>query len=550
MYMRNWIFAPILALIAAAPAARAADPAATTPTLVVRVKSIDGLIADAKYLAGLAGQEEQANQLEKMLPSFLGPKGLNGTGFDTAKPWGMYAVLKPEIPTSPVVVLIPVADENAFVASLKTLAGFAPGGEVTIVKGDDDFYTVRSPVAPVAAYFTIADGYAYITALQKESISKANRLPAAKLLPADDKTIFGLTARFDTIDPQFKQMALGQFENQIAAAKERKSPKETPAQTKLKELVIDYLAGEVRSFLTDARAVEFQLALDRKADDFTAQLSLTANPDSPLAKQIDAVGQRQSRFGSLHGSAGQAALTVAVPEVLRSAVFAAFDEGFHEAQGKQKDAIKKDMAQKFYDVLAPTLKAGELDTFIGLVGPNAAGKYTLAGGIKLQDAAKVDQLARDLVPMIPDPRVKEAISFDAETIDGVKVHKAKVYDLDDNAHRLFGDSPVVLIAFPENAQVFAFGAEPGDVLKQVLASAGKSGGPFHLEASIGRLATLDKDNGPRAKEVAAAAFGPDPKTDVVRASLDGGSALRLRASVKTQIIKFGVKMDEAAKNGN
>jgi hypothetical protein len=548
MPLPSWVFAPVLALFLAVPATRAAEP--STATLVVRVKSIDGLFADAKYLAGLAGQAEQATQLEKMIPAFVGPKGLAGTGLDTSRPWGMYAILKPELPTSPVVVLIPVAEEKAFVASLEMFAGFVPGANVSIAKGDDGLYTVKSPAAPFEAYFTVADGYAYITALRKDAISKANRLAAAKMLAGDDKTVLDVTARLDTVDPQFKQMALGQFENQIAAAKERKSPHETPAQTKLKMEVIDYLAGQVRSFLTDAQALQFRVSLDRANDDASAELSLTAKSGSPLAQQIAAAGLRPSRFGAWSGAAGQATLNVSVPEVLRTAVAEALEEGFKEAQNRQKDTNKKNLAQRLHDVLAPTVKAGELDAFVVLVGPNGDGKYTLAGGIKLRDATNVEQMLRDLAPMIPDPKAKEAIRFDAETIDGVKIHQIKPYDLDAEARRIFGDAPTALVAFPADAQVAAFGPEAGEALKRILASRGKTAGPFHVEGSIRRLAALDKDKGMQAKQIAHTAFGPDPKTDIFSASIDGGAALKVRASIKTHVIKFGVKMDEAGKSNN
>ena len=103
MRLRNWIVAPLLALIAFNVSARAAEP---TPTVLVRVKSIDGLMADARYLAGLAGQGEAFKQIDGVIPAFLGPKGLAETGLDTSRPWGLYAILKPEIPNSPVVLTL------------------------------------------------------------------------------------------------------------------------------------------------------------------------------------------------------------------------------------------------------------------------------------------------------------------------------------------------------------------------------------------------------------------------------------------------------------
>jgi hypothetical protein len=538
-----------MAISVAALPVRAADAA---PTLVVRVKAIDGLIADGKYLAGLAGHSEQADQFEKMLPAFLGPKGLAGTGLDTTRPWGLYATLKSEIPNSPVVVLIPVADENAFAASLKTLAGFAPGGNVTINRGGDGVYTVSAPnPLDLSGYITVADGYAYVTVGDpnaKANILSANRLAAAKLLPADDKTVVSVMARIDTIDAQFKQIALGHFENKIADAKERKATNETPVQTKLKSDVVDYVAGQVRSLMTDGQAVEFQLLLDRKTDDISAQLSLTAKPGSPLAKQIAAEGRQTSRFGPLNAAAVQGALKVAVPEALRAALSEAIDEGFKQEQERQKDAMKKTLAQRIFGVLSPTLKAGELDIFAGFVGPNSEGKYTLAGGIKVKDAPKVEQLVRDLVPIIPDPKAKDAIAFDAETIGDVKVHKVTPYDLDAEGTRLFGTSATARVAFPTDAVVIAFGADSANVLKQILASTGKPAGPFRGEASIARVVGLNKGTDQKqAKQAAAAAFAGKPHADLIQFTIDGGPALRVRASMKAQVVTFGAKMDEAAK---
>ena len=92
----------------------------------------------------------------------------------------------------------------------------------------------------------------------------------------------------------------------------------------------------------------------------------------------------------------------------------------------------------------------------------------------------------------------------------------------------------------------AFGADAPGVLQQVLGAAGKSGGPFAAEVSIARFAPLDKDKGPAAKKVAAEVFGSDPHGDEIRVTVEGGPALRVRASMKGLVVKFGVKMNEAA----
>src|SRR5262249_38730133 len=161
--------------------------------------------------------------------------------------------------------------------------GMIPNVKAEITKGDDGIYTVTVG-APIEGYFTVADGYAYVTAYRKESLAPANRLPAAKLLPADERTLLGVTLRLDRIDPALKQIAQGQLENQMAPAKDKKSANETPEQTRLKTEAIDHTAKQIRTLLTDGQAVNFKVVVDRKADDISAELTLSGKAGSPLAE--------------------------------------------------------------------------------------------------------------------------------------------------------------------------------------------------------------------------------------------------------------------------
>src|SRR3954452_24610935 len=116
--MRTRLVPPILLLCLAlmvswassAPTARAADDRPARPTLIIRVSSIDDLVADGRYLAELAGREEQARQLEKLVRSMTGQKGI-----DSERPFGLYAKLGAGgAEDSEAVLMLPVADEKAF----------------------------------------------------------------------------------------------------------------------------------------------------------------------------------------------------------------------------------------------------------------------------------------------------------------------------------------------------------------------------------------------------------------------------------------------------
>src|SRR5262249_10484649 len=115
MRLRNWAcWALVVAGVAVLPV-RAQDANPAAPTLAVRLKSIDGRLADARYLAGLVGQEEQARQFQGILEGMAGPNGIVGTGIDTKRPIGLYGVVTPAGVDSYAALLVPVADEKAFV---------------------------------------------------------------------------------------------------------------------------------------------------------------------------------------------------------------------------------------------------------------------------------------------------------------------------------------------------------------------------------------------------------------------------------------------------
>jgi hypothetical protein len=539
-----------MALAAAVAPLRADDAKPVAPTIVARVKSIDGLLGDFKYLVALVGHEEEAKQVEQMLPAWLGPKGLAGTGIDSKRPFGLYGVVTPAGVDSYVVALIPAADEKAFAEFVKDMLGRFGA---TVDKADDTVYTVKHPAVPVEAYFTFANQYAYVTAKDKEPIAvAARRVAPAQVFLANDNALAAVTVHIDQIPDMIKQIALGQVEVQMSAAKDRKAPNETPAQAKFKAQAIDYVAQQLKSFLHDARALEYRLAIDRQADEISSDLSLTAKPASALAKQIMELGQRTSPYGGFRNLSLQVLVNLAVPQDLREPLAAVVDEGFQKSLEKEQDPAKKEVGHKVFEVLGPIVKAGRLDFFTGLRGPDAAGKYTAAAALQVPDGKAVDRLVRELVPQIP-PKERALITLDAETIAGVKVHKLDLSThLSPDGKRVFGASAEVMVAFTGNSVVAGIGSSPGAAVKALVeATSPKVAPPFALDASVARLAVLDKDKGALAAKVAAEVFGPGEfqGKDRLQFSVEGGSALRVRFSLKGEAIKFAARVQEGVRGG-
>src|SRR6266436_5861951 len=99
-------------LIVGASATRAADARDQAPAFTLQIRSLDRVLEDVKYLAGLAGKEEEAKQLDGLVKARMGPKGLEGV--DTKRPLGMYSILRRNVN----IALIPIADDKAFLGLL------------------------------------------------------------------------------------------------------------------------------------------------------------------------------------------------------------------------------------------------------------------------------------------------------------------------------------------------------------------------------------------------------------------------------------------------
>src|ERR1700693_1331328 len=82
------------------------------PTVVLRVNSIDSLIEHVKFLVGLAGQKDAARQIEGLIKTKIGDKGLEGV--DSRRPFGLYGRVGKDIQDVTAAVLLPIADEKAF----------------------------------------------------------------------------------------------------------------------------------------------------------------------------------------------------------------------------------------------------------------------------------------------------------------------------------------------------------------------------------------------------------------------------------------------------
>src|SRR5581483_9396257 len=109
-----------LCLVLAVVPVRADDPKpkAIVPAVVVRVKPIEALVDDARYLAELADKADEFKMYEGIYKSMLKDKSLEG--IDITRPIGAYSEIGPNGIDSRFVLLVPVADEKTFLDFIKS----------------------------------------------------------------------------------------------------------------------------------------------------------------------------------------------------------------------------------------------------------------------------------------------------------------------------------------------------------------------------------------------------------------------------------------------
>jgi hypothetical protein len=532
----------LLALVALPERARPADEKKpTTPGIVVRVQSLDELMNNFRYLATLAGREEQAKQIEGFLKAKAGgPKGFEG--IDAKRPWGLYATFgEGGLETSTVVALIPIADEKAFLALIENLGAKAE-------KDKDGVYEVSSPSLQAPVYFRFAHKHAYATALNKEAIDKDKILAPGAVLPADKVPMLSVTLRIDQIPENVRDLAVQQIKAQLDAAKDEDKAKDTPAEHEVKVQTIDWMKDRIVSVIQDGRELALRIDVDQKAQELSVELGLGGKDGSALAKGIADLGKHKSAVAGLiaPNSVMNFVLNIPPSEQARKAIGLAFEQAFKEEQAKETDKDKKARDEKIFNALKPIGQVIDNDWAVDFRGPGKGGLYTMVAGVKVTDGAVFDKALRNALKEVP-AKEREQIKLDVEKAGDVSIHRVEMKDTDEDFKKTFGTGPAYF-AVRADAAFVTFGDDALGALKEALKVQPKVGDPLRIEASVSRIAeTMAKDK-PEAAKAAAKAFAKDKEADKIRLSLEAGKELKVRFTMKTPVITFFHLMEPNAES--
>jgi hypothetical protein len=520
------------------PVLRAEQQSSGAPALLIRIRSIDSLIADAKWLAKLAGEEESGEQVEGLLKTFIGEKAI-----DTKKPIGLYGSVGPNGLDSALVVMVPIVEQKSFLKLLDQ-----HNVAVKADKQDTSLHSYTAGDGAISGFIRFANGYAYVTNDKVATVEAKSILGPSAVFDPTDKAAVSMVLRIGDVPKKLKDTFLTKFKEELDKTKEQKDADETPVQAKLKAAMLDGFLQQARSLLSDGNELALRFDIDSKAGELSADLSLTSQPKSKLEATIAGLQAKSVTAGTVGSdSAINFVVNASLSEELKKAFGPAIDEGIAAAikEQQEKKTGNPEAAEKFLKVLTPTLKAGELDFAVTMRGPSATNKYALLAGMKVRDGLAVENSFRDIVKLLK-PEEQEKIKLDAEKIGTINVHRFEVTkDFDKRAREMFGEGPLFIAVKPD-AVYFTVGENALDVLKEALAAKPTTASIVQLEMSLKRFAALLAVQQPEAAKAAEQVFKTGT-SDKVRITLQGGKSLKARFSMQADVVRFFVEVGKLKK---
>jgi hypothetical protein len=549
MVSRMFRFA-VLALALVAPAASADDQKkddaaakkSAGPALLVRVQSVNDLIKSVDYVRTLLPEDaaEKIKQGIGFVKDLIDEKkGIEG--IDVNNPIGLYVTFGEEFtPMPPIVVLVPIADEDAVLNFLKGK------GKQAIEKDKDGSYRAQPNESPVPLYFRFANKYAYVTN-DPVSIDPKSLPKPADVLGGRPEHLVSATLRIDRLPETAKKLAIAQVENQLGMGKDQPIPNETPAIKAFKDKAIDETAANIKSLLEGGQEAALRFNVDPKREEVALELELTGVKDSKLAKDIASIRENKSVVGGALSSSEAAMsfnLSVGLSSSLKQLLPAVVDDLLEQV--KKQGNIPGEFqtkAEPLIKALLPTVKAGEIDLGATLIGPSKDDKYTLLVGLKLTEGKKVEAALKDTVKQEVPPEIAGLIQWDAEKLgSGGSLHVVKVGDhLDADGQKVFGNGDLY-VTFRDDLVVFAMGPDAKAAIGKAAASKPADVGVLQLQASLSRIVPIMGEN---AQELAAArkaaerVFGKGAgKADQIKFAIEGGDSLKIKLSAQGKAIRF------------
>lgn len=535
-------------------------PPASAPgqTVVLTAKSLNDLADDLQYVIKTVAppDDQTAQMLLDHIDKFKAGDLLKGV--DRGRGFGLAVTLPPEFPQGgppSVVAAVPVSKFNDLIESIKGL-----GLDVDDKPGAEGFsHRIAAADGNVSLYALESKGYALFSLLP-DGADKLRALdPTAWSKKGRPGTAVSLRVQLAEIPEALKEQFLNQLDAQAAQQRERK-PGENDAQFKGRLAGQDVASDAIERLVKDGDAISLDLGLDRRTTQVSLDLSLTARPNTAMAKSLGAMANRRSRFEGLGRDAALAFwANLPMPRELRDVFVSGFDDGLRKGLEKVQSDDQKKLLDRFNKLMKANLDAPDLDLGVAMRQSGPAGsegaRFVILAGMTIKDPKEFDRLFRDSVTLVkPDEAFKVRLDV-AKTADGTPIHQVTgpFDEKDARIVRQFGKA-VLSVAFRSDTVLIAFGQDATDFLRKLDASAtapaAQSDGLAALSLRMAPLAKVPDKDQQRLQKVAAEIFkGPDASHDRIFLGLtDEANGIHLRAAVDLPAFKAAAMMGQKGPN--
>jgi hypothetical protein len=537
--------AALAALVLAAAPALAEPP---KPAVVFQAKPVSRLLGDfremVRQVAGPDGADRALKELDNGLKEALGEQGFSG--LDTNRPLGGYVVLRDAVEQTAAVLVVPVTAEKDFIDLLGRMKLRAEP-----VEGKKGVYSITLPDAGLPkASVQFAGAWAYVT-INGDPADPKDLVAAGDLFDNADPALATAKLYPERVPEKLTSAALDQLDmlaNQFKGLAGRGAPPHGTAMvTAFFEGGPKLVRRTVETGRKEAAELAVRLGWDPAAADVTAELSLTPKAGTPLAKDVAAfsVSNRFAAAVPKDAAVGVAFHAPLFSEELRTLVAAALEFGQGELKN-ERDGFPKQyhpLVDEVAKSLTGSVKKGQFAGSFALAGPDKAGKFTLVGGLALDDAAAVEKAARELVK---GREFAKVVQLDAEKAGAVNVHKVDllaVFPERDRAElaKVFGIEPPGYAAFDRDAVFVALGPDALARIKEALAAKPGRAPLLDVTGNMKRLqALVSAAGGDREGAEFAKIMGTDDRTvSMLRVTAEGGQKLTAKLVLSLRVLPRG-----------
>ena len=474
--LRSFVMTALLLSMAQLGSAKDKAPAAAEetdgrkPVIVISIAGYDNVMGDIGYIGRLAQMPELEKLAEGIIASQTKAKGLEG--LDTKRPWGV-VVSTDGFGFQPLAFL-PVTDLKKLLDATSGLIGPAEQKENGILE-----LAAKNP----RVYLKEKNGWVFI-AQSPENLANVPANPLQLLGGLDKQYEVALKFYIHNIPDAFRSLAIDYLKNVSQTLPVDENEDEAAAE-KRKE----YMEKQTKAMADLINTVDqFTLgwALDQKANTSHLDTTLTALPNSTLAKKLNALKETTSNYtGFMLPKAAvvlNSSQTLLVDDIEQAAQ--AIDmfqttlsreiENSPDLTDDDSRAAAKRIVTEAGDAIKATIKTGKID-FGGswILGDR---KFNLVLGAYVSEPGELEKALKDLVAVAAKDPNFPAVKFDVATQGEVRFHTwTSPVPADDKVNRAIGKELKVAVGFGPQSVYFGVGTDDPLVLIKKAIDASKTG---------------------------------------------------------------------------